>query len=87
MSVLIILLIVSIGIAGMFLLAYIWSVRNGQFDDEYGPPRRILFRDTTRRGSEQNQAHPNDMKTGEPETSGQYHSQITTTFNITDKKL
>ena len=43
MSAIIILLIVSIGIAGGFLLAFFWSVRDGQFDDDYSPSRRILF--------------------------------------------
>jgi cbb3-type cytochrome oxidase maturation protein len=43
MSVIIILLIVSILIAGGFLMAFIWSVKTGQFDDDYSPSRRILF--------------------------------------------
>ena len=43
MSVIIILLIASISIAGLFLCAFIWSVSNGQMDDDYAPPRRILF--------------------------------------------
>lgn len=47
MSALVILLIVSIGIAGSFLIAYLWSVRDGQFDDDYSPARRILFSDGT----------------------------------------
>jgi cbb3-type cytochrome oxidase maturation protein len=46
MSVLIILLLVSIGIAGSFLVAYLWSVRDGQFDDDYSPARRMLFTDS-----------------------------------------
>lgn len=45
MSVIILLLIASICIAGAFLAAFIWSVRNGQFDDDYAPPRRMLFED------------------------------------------
>jgi cbb3-type cytochrome oxidase maturation protein len=49
MSAIIILLLVSISIAGSFLLAFFWSVRDGQFDDDYSPPRRILFDDTKRR--------------------------------------
>jgi cbb3-type cytochrome oxidase maturation protein len=43
MSVIILLLIVSICIAGGFLVAFMWSVRDGQFDDDYSPARRILF--------------------------------------------
>lgn len=43
MSVIIILLIVSISIAGAFLIAFLWSVRTGQFDDGTSPAHRILF--------------------------------------------
>lgn len=46
MSVIIILLIASISVAALFLVAFIWSIRNGQMDDDYSPPRRILFDDT-----------------------------------------
>ena len=28
---------------GGFLLAFIWAVRNGQFDDTHSPAVRILF--------------------------------------------
>jgi cbb3-type cytochrome oxidase maturation protein len=45
MAVIIILLIVSISVAALFLGAYIWSVKDGQYDDEYSPPLRILFED------------------------------------------
>lgn len=45
MSVIIILLIASISVAALFLAAYIWNVRDGQYDDEYAPPLRILFDD------------------------------------------
>jgi len=47
MSVIIVLLISSISIAAVFLGAFIWSVKNKQFDDDYSPPRRILFDDAT----------------------------------------
>jgi cbb3-type cytochrome oxidase maturation protein len=43
MSVIIILLIVSICIAGGFLVAFLWSVKDGQFDDIESPANRILF--------------------------------------------
>lgn len=45
MSVIIILLIASITVAGLFLLAFLWSVRTGQFEDDYSPASRILFDD------------------------------------------
>ena len=45
MGVLIILLIASIGVAIVFLLAFLWGVKNKQFEDNYSPPYRILFDD------------------------------------------
>lgn len=30
---------------GSFLMAFIWAVRNGQFDDDHTPSLRILFDD------------------------------------------
>lgn len=45
MSVIIILLIASISVAALFLVAFIWSVKNGQFRDEVSPAVRILFDD------------------------------------------
>jgi len=45
MSVIILLLFASISIAGLFLLAFIWNVKNGQYDDETAPAIRILFED------------------------------------------
>jgi cbb3-type cytochrome oxidase maturation protein len=45
MSVIIILLIASITVAALFLGAFIWSVRSGQYEDEESPPVRILFDD------------------------------------------
>jgi len=45
MSVIIILLIASISVAALFLAAFIWSVRDGQYKDEIAPAVRILFED------------------------------------------
>ncbi|MBL0055943.1 MAG: cbb3-type cytochrome oxidase assembly protein CcoS [Chitinophagaceae bacterium] len=43
MSALFILIGVSILVAGSFLAAFLWSVRNGQFDDDQTPSIRMLF--------------------------------------------
>ena len=43
MSVIIILLIVSLLIAGGFLIGFLWSVKDGQFDDQQSPAQRMLF--------------------------------------------
>jgi cbb3-type cytochrome oxidase maturation protein len=52
MSVIIILVIVGIIVAGGFLLGFIWAVRNGQYDDMYSPGVRVLFEDPGKRDSE-----------------------------------
>jgi cbb3-type cytochrome oxidase maturation protein len=45
MSVIIVLVIVSVIVAGSFLAAFIWSVKVGQYDDDYTPSVRMLFDD------------------------------------------
>ena len=45
MEVLFILIIISLVVAGGFLLAFIFSVKNGQYDDTYTPSVRMLFDD------------------------------------------
>ncbi|HEY1114095.1 MAG TPA: cbb3-type cytochrome oxidase assembly protein CcoS [Chitinophagaceae bacterium] len=45
MSVLVILIAISILVAGGFLAAFIWSVKKGQYDDDYTPSVRMLFDD------------------------------------------
>ena len=46
MSVIIILVIISVIVAGTFLAAFIFSVKKGQYDDDYTPSVRMLFDDT-----------------------------------------
>jgi cbb3-type cytochrome oxidase maturation protein len=43
MSVIFLLIFFSLLLAIGFLAAFIWSVRDGQFDDDYTPSVRILF--------------------------------------------
>jgi cbb3-type cytochrome oxidase maturation protein len=40
------MLIGSLIIAGGFLVAFLWSVKDGQYEDEYSPAHRMLFDDT-----------------------------------------
>lgn len=42
MNVIILLIIVSLSVALVFLVLFIWSVSKGQFDDDYTPALRIL---------------------------------------------
>ncbi len=43
MAVIVILLLASISVAGLFLAAFLWSVKSGQFEDDFSPSSRILF--------------------------------------------
>jgi cbb3-type cytochrome oxidase maturation protein len=43
MGVVVILIIASLLVAGGFLAAFIWSVKSGQYDDDYTPSVRMLF--------------------------------------------
>lgn len=54
MSVIIVLIITSIVVAVLFLLAFFWAVKSGQFDDTYGPSVRILFEEKKKHQDEKN---------------------------------
>ncbi len=43
MSALFVLIGISMLVAGGFLAAFLWSVKKGQYDDDYTPSIRILF--------------------------------------------
>ncbi len=45
MNIIIVLICISLAVAVIFLLAFLWSMRNGQFDDTFGPSVRMLFDD------------------------------------------
>ena len=43
MSVIVVLIGASLLVATGFLIAYLWAVKNGQYDDKFTPSVRILF--------------------------------------------
>ncbi|MEO6229109.1 MAG: cbb3-type cytochrome oxidase assembly protein CcoS [Ferruginibacter sp.] len=45
MSAIIVLIGISVFVAGCFLAAFLWSVSSGQYDDDYTPSVRMLFED------------------------------------------
>lgn len=53
MSVIIILVFASLTIAIGFLIAFIWSVKSGQYDDDYTPSVRMLFEENLNEEAEQ----------------------------------
>jgi cbb3-type cytochrome oxidase maturation protein len=61
MSVIILLIIFSLLLAIGFLFSFIWSVRDGQMDDDYTPSVRMLY-DT-------NPPAENHLETGSSDTN------------------
>ncbi len=45
MSIIFILAVIGVLVAGGFLFAFIWAVKSGQYEDSYSPSVRILFDD------------------------------------------
>lgn len=45
MSIIFTLILVSLAVALVFLAAFIWAVKSGQYDDDYTPSVRMLFDD------------------------------------------
>jgi cbb3-type cytochrome oxidase maturation protein len=43
MEIIIILIIISLLVAISFLVAFLWAVKNGQYEDRYTPSVRVLF--------------------------------------------
>mgnify|MGYP001823718113 CR=1 FL=1 len=54
MSVIIVLIIISILVAGAFLTAFFWAVKSGQYDDTYSPSVRMLFDDKKKKKHKEN---------------------------------
>jgi cbb3-type cytochrome oxidase maturation protein len=46
-SVIFLLILISLFVAVCFLGAFLWAVRDGQYEDDYSPSVRILFDDGT----------------------------------------
>ena len=53
MSVIFVLIGFSSFVAIMFLAAYIWSVKSGQYNDNYTPSIRILFDNEIKKDSQE----------------------------------
>ncbi|MFO1487674.1 MAG: cbb3-type cytochrome oxidase assembly protein CcoS [Verrucomicrobiota bacterium] len=67
MSVLIILILVSLIVAGLFLCGFIWAVNGGQFEDTCTPSMRILLdepagQQTTRSAEDEQLPGPAERK-------------------------
>jgi cbb3-type cytochrome oxidase maturation protein len=60
MSVLILLIVFSLVVAIIFLGAFLFAVRSGQFDDTYTPSVRVLFDDTKKSQPKDSEETPSD---------------------------
>lgn len=45
MSVMYLLILLSLILASGFVIAFVWAIRSGQYDDKYTPSVRVLFDD------------------------------------------
>ena len=71
MSVLFVLILISGLIATAFLVAFIWSVRSGQYDDTFSPSVRILFNNEVKKDKKKRQADPDSSKVNSVDSSSQ----------------
>ncbi|MCF8374336.1 MAG: cbb3-type cytochrome oxidase assembly protein CcoS [Bacteroidales bacterium] len=64
MDILFVLIIISLVVASGFLVAFLWAVRSGQFDDDYTPSVRMLHDDEliTKSNSPNNNSNRLDIK-------------------------
>ncbi len=60
MSAIFILIGASLIVAIGFLLAFIWSVKNGQYEDDYTPSVRMLFDNSYQKKSTENKTTNNN---------------------------
>lgn len=67
MSVVFILVFVAILMAGGFLVAFVWAVRSGQYEDTYTPSVRILFDDMVKKKEPEDRSKKTEMGSGEME--------------------
>jgi len=59
MSVIVVLIGFSILVAAGFLLAFLWAVRSGQYDDDVSPSVRMLFDNENEKSNDPVQNKPN----------------------------
>lgn len=62
MSIIVLLILAGGSVAGGFLLAFVWAVRSGQFDDTTTPPLRVIDADVRRSASLEDSVHASDRR-------------------------
>ncbi len=61
MSIIILLIGFSLLVATVFLFAFLWAVKNGQYEDRYTPSVRILF-DSDNPNKKETESNKNNKK-------------------------
>jgi cbb3-type cytochrome oxidase maturation protein len=56
-----VLICVSVLVAGGFLMAFLWSVKTGQMDDDYTPSVRMLFDDELKQDKQKNKQNKSEQ--------------------------
>ena len=49
MKIIILLISISVVVAIVFLVAFLWAMKSGQYEDTYGPSVRMLFDDNVKK--------------------------------------
>jgi cbb3-type cytochrome oxidase maturation protein len=49
MEIIILLISISVVVAIVFLIAFLWAMKSGQYEDTYGPSVRMLFDDNAKK--------------------------------------
>ncbi len=62
MEIMIFLLCISLSVALVFLIVFIWNVKSGQYDDDYSPAYRILFETKNEKERNENKKITNSLK-------------------------
>jgi len=60
MSVIVVLIGFSIIVAAGFLIAFLWAVKSGQYDDDISPSIRILYDNEVDKSKQSNTNQTND---------------------------
>ncbi|MBO0331308.1 cbb3-type cytochrome oxidase assembly protein CcoS [[Muricauda] lutisoli] len=62
MSVIYVLLAISITVAIIFFIAFVFSVKSGQYDDTYTPSVRMLFEDEVVKDKDKSNLNKKEIK-------------------------
>lgn len=62
MQIIVILIAISIALALIFLVSFLWATKTGQYEDTYGPAWRILFDDDDNDRKSKNEINKNQAE-------------------------